>query len=93
VSAATGREGAGEAPPAAGRLRRLWEGWKRVAKRIGDVQARLLMTVFYFVCLAPFGFAVRWGSDPLAIKPGSPRGWCARIAGAGPELERARRQF
>jgi hypothetical protein len=51
------------------------------------------MTLFYFVFLAPFGLAVRLGADPLAIKPGSPRGWAERGAGADGELERARRQF
>jgi hypothetical protein len=87
-----GRGGATPATPA-GPVRRLWEGWKRIARRIGDVQARVLMTLFYFLCLAPFGLAVRWGTDPLAIKPGHPRGWRSRSAEAGPELDRARRQF
>jgi len=35
-------------------LKRLWQGWKRVGKKIGDFQARLLLTIFYFVILAPF---------------------------------------
>jgi hypothetical protein len=38
-------------------LRRLWEGWKRMARRIGDLQARVMLTIFYVVILAPFGFA------------------------------------
>jgi len=74
--------------------RSLWEWWKQIGKRIGDIQARILLVVFYFVVLGPFALAVRWGSDPLGIKPGAPRGWrdprddekCA-------QLERATRQF
>jgi hypothetical protein len=76
-----------------GVLRSLWNGWKRVARRIGDFQARVLLTVFYYAILGPFALVLRWRSDPLAIKPGSERGWRPRAELAGPEIERARRQF
>lgn len=33
-------------------LHSLWDGWKRVAKRIGDIHARILLTLFYFICHA-----------------------------------------
>jgi hypothetical protein len=72
-------------------LRALWEWWKRVAKRIGDVQARILLTVFYFLILAPFALVVRWGMDPLAIKTAS--GWRSKEGTPGNPLERASRQF
>jgi hypothetical protein len=74
-------------------LRRLWEGWKHVAKKIGDFQARALLTVVYFVVVAPFALAVRWAADPLAVKSGTPRGWRPRSAEVGVSLERARHQF
>ena len=71
-------------------LRRLWEGWKRVGRKIGDFQARVLLTLFYFVILAPFAVVVRWRADPLGLKRGG--GWHPVVhAGASPE--RARRQF
>jgi hypothetical protein len=35
-------------------LQRLWEGWKRVGKKIGDFQARLILSLFYFICLSAF---------------------------------------
>jgi len=38
-------------------FRRLWEGWKRVGKRVADVQSRLLLSIFYFAVLAPFALA------------------------------------
>ena len=72
-------------------MRALWEGWKRVAKRIGDVQARALLTIFYFLILAPFALVVRWGMDPLAIKTAA--GWCSKEGGSGHTLEQASRQF
>lgn len=72
-------------------MRALWEGWKRVAKRIGDVQARILLTIFYFSILAPFALVVRWGMDPLAIKAAA--GWRSKEDSSGNPLERASRQF
>jgi hypothetical protein len=74
-------------------LRSLWEAWKRVAKRIGDLQVRGLLILFYFSALAPFALAVRWWSDPLAIKAGTPRGWWLQGDEASTPMERARRQF
>jgi len=74
-------------------LKSLWEAWKRVARKIGNFQARVLLFVFYSLILAPFALAVRWGSDPLALKPGSPRGWRDRPETRVPALQQARSQF
>jgi hypothetical protein len=71
-------------------LRRLWEGWKRVGRKIGDFQARVLLTVFYFVMLAPFAAVIRWKADPLGLQRGG--GW-QPVTRATDPLERARRQF
>jgi hypothetical protein len=71
-------------------LRRLWEGWKRVGRKLGDWQARALLTVFYFVVLAPFALVVRWQADPLGLKRGG--GWLP-VKPAGEPRERAQRQF
>lgn len=49
-------------------VRRLWAGWKRVARAIGDFQARVLLTLIYAVLVLPFGLLVRLFSDPLNIK-------------------------
>ena len=49
-------------------LKKLWEAWKRIAHRIGDFQARVLLTVIYAVLVLPFGLAIRLFSDPLKIK-------------------------
>jgi hypothetical protein len=76
-----------------GLMRRFWERWKRAAKKIGDIQARLLLTFFYFVLLAPFALALRRWSDPLAIKAGAEKGWRARGTGDGSPREQAARQF
>ena len=73
--------------------RRLWEGWKRVGKKIGNFQARVLLGIFYALFLAPFAIILRWLSDPLAIKPGSKRGWLPRNVQSEKPSELAKRQF
>lgn len=56
-------------------MKELWNRWKRFAKKVGDVQARFILTVLYFVLIAPFALIVRWAADPLSIKPNVHRGW------------------
>jgi len=72
-------------------LRRLWEGWKRIVRRIGDVQARVMLTIFYAVILAPFALAVRAVSDPMRF--GAPPSWLARDASSADAATYARRQY
>lgn len=76
-----------------GLLRSMWEGWKKIAKKIGEVQSRIILVIFYFVLLLPFALGVRWGSDPLAIKRKSKRGWHPREEAEGTPIEKATRQF
>jgi len=54
--------------------KRIWEGWKRLAHRIGNFQARLLLTILYAVLILPFGLVVRLFTDPLRIKR-HPKTW------------------
>jgi hypothetical protein len=37
-------------------------------ERVGNFQARLLLTVFYLVIAAPFGIGIRIFSDPLRLR-------------------------
>ena len=74
-------------------IRNLWEWWKRVAKKIGDFQARVILTIFYFIVLGPFALGVRLGSDPLAIKTNNPHGWHPKTDGKGTPIEQATKQF
>jgi hypothetical protein len=74
-----------------GFLKRLWEGWKRVARVIGDFQARVILTVFYAVLVLPFGLAVRLFGDPLHIRR-QPESWQQRSPGTR-DSEWARRQW
>jgi hypothetical protein len=48
-------------------LEAAWRGWRRVARKIGAVQSRIVLAVFYFVLLAPFAVALR-RTDPLRLR-------------------------
>lgn len=71
--------------------RAAWAWWKRVAHRIGTFQARILLTVFYYVILGPFAL-VLGRSDPLGIGPTAARGWRPRETVTRPIGEQAHRQ-
>ena len=49
-------------------LTSLWSAWKRLAHKIGNFQARVILTVLYAVVILPFGLAARLFSDPLKIR-------------------------
>lgn len=55
-------------------LKKLWAAWKRIAHRIGDFQARVLLTVIYAVLVLPFGLMISFFSDSLHTKK-RPAGW------------------
>lgn len=74
--------------------RRIWEGWKRIARKIGDFNARVILTVFYLVLLMPFAILVKLFTDPLEIKKNARTGWHPREERPGVSpMERAVRQF
>lgn len=49
-------------------LTRLWHAWKRFGQILGDLIARIVLTVFYFTIFLPFGLGVRLFADPLDIQ-------------------------
>jgi hypothetical protein len=49
-------------------LKALWNSWKRLAHKIGNFQARVLLTILYAIVVLPFGLIVHLFSDPLHIK-------------------------
>ena len=52
----------------AARLKTAWESWKRLSHKVGNFQARVLLTVIYATVVLPFGLMVRLFSDSLQIK-------------------------
>jgi hypothetical protein len=74
-------------------LKDVWAAWKRVGRFIGDIIARVVLSVFYFTLFVPFAVGVRLFGDPLDVKEKtkSPR-WLT-FTPRDPALDDARRQF
>ena len=49
-------------------LHLVWERWKVVAHVIGNFQARVLLTVFYFLIVPPFALVVKLAKDPMGLR-------------------------
>jgi hypothetical protein len=49
-------------------LKKLLDGWRAVAKKIAYVQSQVVLTVVYFVVLAPFAVVARLLADPLQLR-------------------------
>ena len=73
-------------------LKRFWEGWKRVGQKIGDVVARVILTIFYFTIFLPFGLVARLFTDPLTLKSEEREHWVSRMTG-DKTLEDVRSQY
>ncbi len=82
------------AKPRSGRwLGDAWIRWKRLAHVIGNFQARVLLTVFYFVIVPPFALIVRLLKDPLTLRrPRTAKTFWIERPPEGAPAERARRQ-
>jgi hypothetical protein len=73
-------------PPAGGRfapgplLRALWKRWTVIARAIGNFQARVILTLFYFVVVPPFALLLRVSRDPLRLRARTESFWVPRAA-------------
>lgn len=76
-----------------GRTSEGWSRWRAMSQKAADVQARVLLTVFYFTVMLPFGVVFGLFKDPLRIKQ-RPSGsyWVERKPSSG-TLADAKRQF
>ena len=73
-------------------LKKAWDGWKAFGRLLGNLVARVALSIFYFSVLVPFGLGVRWWSDPLQVKISPSPLWRARTT-PEPTLAEAERQY
>ena len=74
-------------------ITRFWRRWKALAGAIGDFQARLLLTLCYFVLLAPYAAVLTKFADALDLRPRpATSAWLKRDA-VHPDMGTARRQY
>lgn len=67
-----------------------WERFGLLGSIIGDVQARTIVTVFYFTIVVPFGVGYRLLADPMRQRDATPT-WEDRPA-VPDDLDNARQQ-
>jgi hypothetical protein len=95
TQAASGGSGDFDLPmsePANGGLK-LWHRIKPVLMEIGAFESGIVLTLFYFAVMLPFGLLVRATQDPLQLRlPAADSFWHKRKREEA-SLEAARRQF
>ena len=74
-------------------FKKFWQKWKIFGHKVGNFQARLILSVFYFVLVLPFGAIVRFGAKPLRLKMSRTSNWLQPEVGGEDVMLRARRQF
>jgi hypothetical protein len=75
-------------------LGKLWRAWKRFGQFLGDILARVVLTLFYFTVFVPFGLGITLFSDPLQMHETASQTWLPCDGQhVKPSLEEARRQF
>lgn len=74
-------------------LGNIWTTWLGIARILGDLIARLVLSLFYFTVFVPFAVGVQLFSDPLGLKArASTSHWLQRSSG-DQTLDDSRRQF
>jgi hypothetical protein len=77
-------------------MRKLWKRfvgwWMPIAEVIGNFMNRLILSIFYFVIVLPFGVGVRLFSDPLELRPRRETVW-VKFSDRSQTTEDGRRQF
>ena len=72
-------------------LRRMWDRWKFYGRFIGNLLARVVLTIFYITVFVPFGIGSRLFSDHLGIQTMPDQLWQIRDT-PDQTIESSRRQ-
>jgi hypothetical protein len=76
-----------------GRASHGWSRWRELSQKAADVQARVLLTVFYFTVMVPFGLVFGLMKDPLRIKHRPSGSYWVERKPVSEALADAQRQF
>ena len=72
-------------------LKRLWNGWRWVGHKIGHVNGIIVLAIFYFLVITPFGWLTRrLGRDPIhtGFDPRETSYWRPKSTGQGKSYDR-----
>jgi hypothetical protein len=73
-------------------IKDFWKGWKAFGHFLGNMLARVVLTLFYFTIFVPFGLGVKLFGDPLHIKSTPAPFWRNRTTG-DQSVEQVLRQY
>ena len=73
-------------------LRKIWQYWKRIAEKIGTVQAKIILGVLYCILIGPVALVRRFVADPLGLRRTRASTYWVPRPSTEVTLERARRQ-
>ncbi len=76
-----------------GHLRLFWRAVQIIARKVGEFQARVILSILYLVLVGPYALVLRLFADPLRLRPDQTPHWLARERPVGGTVGEARRQF
>jgi hypothetical protein len=76
-----------------GRASHGWSRWRELSQKAADFQARIVLTIFYFTLMAPFGVMFGLVKDPLRIKSRPSGSYWLERKPTSESLTDAQRQF
>ena len=71
----------------------VWKRWQQFGQLIGDLFARIVLTILFFTVLMPFCIGIRLFGDPLKMKSDNQVTCWTECSADTPNLTRSRRQF
>ena len=74
-------------------FQKVWMEWKIFAFRMGNFQGRLVLLLFYFTIVTPFGIINRFFRDPLHEKKPTGDSFWFTLTTPEKKIEDARRQY
>jgi hypothetical protein len=71
-------------------LSAIWNNWTRIARRLADIQGRVVLGLLYLLLVCPVGAMLRTLRDPLGRRRPTESNWVPRDARVS-TLDEARR--
>ncbi|MEW6007340.1 MAG: hypothetical protein AB1595_04195 [bacterium] len=71
-------------------MKKIFDKWIELAHKIGNFNARVILSIFYFVFITPFALYIKIFKDPLRLKK---RNQWIEKKWVKPDILEARRQF
>lgn len=49
-------------------MKKIWGFWKKIAEKIGQIQAMIIFSILYFLLITPIGLISKLFNDSLKLK-------------------------